>query len=97
MVRANAGAPIKIATPINQTVGGITTTGAVAARGDVLANGVSLQNHGRLRSQIGTCGSTMCSNRIPSAPRPAIAAVNELRDRKGEKRTKGNKIPFLRI
>jgi hypothetical protein len=41
----------------------------------------------------------MCSNRIPSAPRPAIAAVNELRDRnrKGEKLTKRNKIPFLRV
>jgi hypothetical protein len=63
--------------------------------GDVLANGVSLRNHGRLRSRISICGSTMCSNRISSVPRPAIAAVNELGDRKGEKRTRGNKIPFF--
>jgi hypothetical protein len=37
----------------------------------------SSRNDGRLRSGISTCGSTLCSNRIPSAPRPTIAAVNE--------------------
>ncbi len=52
---------------------------------------------GGFAPENGTGASTPCSNRIPSAPRPAIAAVNELRDRKGEKRTKRTKIPRHKI